>query len=61
VEVVKRNEAHMFIVLPKRWIVERSFGWADNCRRLWKVCERHLSTFCQMFVLSFISVLLRRY
>ena len=26
VEIVKRNEAHMFIVLPKRWIVERSFG-----------------------------------
>ncbi|MCL1913342.1 MAG: transposase [Eubacteriaceae bacterium] len=45
VEIVKRNEAHMFIVLPKRWIVERSFGWADNCRRLWKVSERHLSTF----------------
>ncbi|MCL1913993.1 MAG: transposase, partial [Eubacteriaceae bacterium] len=61
VEVVKRNEAHMFIVLPKRWVVERSFGWADNCRRLWKVCERRLGTFCQMFVISFISVLLRRY
>jgi len=61
VEIARRNEARMFIVLPKRWIVERSFGWADNCWRLWKVCERRLSTFCQMFVLSFISVLLRRY
>ncbi|MCL1913097.1 MAG: IS5 family transposase [Eubacteriaceae bacterium] len=60
VEVARRNEARMFIVLPKRWIVERSFGWADNCRRLWKGCERHLGTFCQMFVISFISVLLRR-
>jgi len=27
VEVVKRNELHTFQVLPKRWIVERSFGW----------------------------------
>ena len=26
VEVVKRNEFHKFTVLPKRWIVERSFG-----------------------------------
>jgi len=28
VEVVKRNEQHQFKVLPKRWIVERSFAWA---------------------------------
>jgi len=48
VEVARRNEAHMFIVLPKRWIVERPFVWADNCRRLWNVCERRLSTFCQI-------------
>jgi transposase len=61
VEIVKRNEAHKFIVMPKRWIVERSFGWLDNSRRLWKVCERKLSNYLQMAVLSFISVLLRRY
>ena len=30
VEVVKRNELHKFIVLPKRWIVERSFSWLDK-------------------------------
>ncbi len=29
VEVVKRREPHTFQVLPKRWIVERSFGWLD--------------------------------
>lgn len=33
-EVVKRNEQHKFVVLPKRWIVERSFGWLDKLRRL---------------------------
>jgi len=27
VEVVKRSELHTFAVIPKRWIVERSFGW----------------------------------
>ena len=36
VEVVKRNELHQFVVLPKRWIVERSFGWLEKSRRLWK-------------------------
>ena len=44
VEVVKRNELHTFVVLPKRWVVERSFAWLEKCRRLWKNCERKLST-----------------
>lgn len=61
VEVVKRNEKHTFEVLPKRWIVERSFGWLEKYRRLWKNCERKLHTSLQMTVLAFISVLIRRF
>ena len=61
VEVVKRNEQHTFEVLPKRWIVERSFGWLEKYRRLWKNCERKLHTSLQMTVLAFISVLIRRF
>ena len=34
VEVVKRSELYTFVVLLKRWIVERSFGWLDKCRHL---------------------------
>lgn len=30
--VAKRNELHMFTVLPQRWIVERSWSWLDKCR-----------------------------
>ena len=60
VEVVKRNELHTFVVLPKRWIVERSFGWLDKCRRLWKNCERLLQNSFQMITLAFIRLLLRR-
>ena len=60
VEVVKRNELHTFVVLPKRWIVERSFGWLDKCRRLWKNCERLLQNSFQMVSLAFIRLLLRR-
>ncbi|WP_196813011.1 transposase, partial [Bacillus sp. GeD10] len=30
---------HKFVVLPKRWIVERTFAWLENYRRLWKNCE----------------------
>ncbi len=61
VEVVKRNELHSFVVLPKRWVVEQSFAWLEKCRRLWKNCERKLNTSLQMVVLSFISILLKRF
>lgn len=60
VEVVKRSELHVFKVLPKRWVVERSFGWLEKCRRLWKNYERKLSTSRQMIMLAFVSVLLKR-
>ena len=61
VEVVKRNELHTFKVLPKRWIVERTFAWLEKCRRLWKNCERKLNTSLNMTILAFIGLLLRRY
>jgi len=54
VEVVKRSDMHKFEVLPKRWIVERSFAWVDKYRRLWKNCERKLYTAFQMVTLIFI-------
>ncbi len=60
VEVAKRSELHTFAVIPKRWVVERSFAWIERCRRLWKNCERKLSTSLAMVQLAFISLLLRR-
>lgn len=61
VEVAKRNELHKFVVLPKRWVVERSFAWLEKCRRLWKNCERKLHTSEQFIVLAFLSLLLKRH
>ena len=60
VEIVKRNELHTFVVLPKRWVVERSFAWLEKCRRLWKNCERKLNTSLQMVVLAFMVLILKR-
>ncbi len=60
VEVAKRSELHKFAVIPKRWVVERSFAWIEKCRRLWKNCERKLSTSLNMIVLAFIRLLLVR-
>ncbi len=61
VEVVKCNELHKIIVLPKRWVVERFFGWLEKCRRLWKNCERKINTSIHMVVLAFLALLLKRF
>jgi transposase len=61
VEVAKRSELHKFAVIPKRWIVERSFGWLEHFRILWKNCERKIHTTHQMVTLAFISIILKRY
>jgi transposase len=60
VDVVKRNELHTFAVIPKRWVVERTFAWLENYRRLWKNCERKLSNSLQMTILAFLRLLLKR-
>jgi transposase len=39
VEIVKRSDLGKFIVLPRRWIVKRSIGWLNRCRRLAKDWE----------------------
>jgi transposase len=60
VEVAKRNELHTFVVIPKRWVVERSFAWLEKCRRLWKNCERLIASSRAMVQLAFIRLLLLR-
>ena len=60
VEIAKRSELHKFAVIPKRWVVERTFGWLEHFRRLWKNCERKLHTTLQMTALAFIALLLNR-
>ena len=61
VEIAKRNELHTFKVIPKRWVVERSFAWLEKCRRLWKNCERKLNTSLNMVALAFIALFLKRF
>jgi transposase len=60
VQVVKRNELHKFVVLPQRWVVERSFAWLDKCKRLHKNCEKTQSSALAMVQLVFIRLLLSR-
>jgi transposase len=60
-EMVKRSELHTFAVLPRRRVVERTFGWLDKARRLWKNCERTIHNSGQILVFALIAVLIRRF
>jgi transposase len=60
VQIAKRSELHTFKVMPKRWIVERSFAWLEKNRTLWKNCERKLNTSLQFIHLAFLALLLKR-
>jgi transposase len=60
VQIAKRSELHTFKVMPKRWVVERSFAWLEKNRRLWKNCERWLNTSLQFIHLAFLALLLKR-
>jgi putative transposase len=60
-EVVERDrEAKGFEVVPKRWIVERTFGWLRTARRLAKDYERKVHTSEALIEVSMIRLLLRR-
>jgi transposase len=59
--VVKLPEAKRgFVLLPRRWVVERSFAWLTRCRRLAKDYERMASTLAGMHLAAFAFLMLAR-
>lgn len=61
-EVVKLSEAKRgFVLLPRRWVVERTFGWTARFRRLARDYERLASTLKEMPLVAFASLFLRRF
>ena len=60
-EVVKLATAKKgFVLLPRRWVVERTFGWIARCRRLARDYERLPSTFAGLHWILFAGLLLGR-
>jgi transposase len=61
VEIVKRSDiAKEFVVLPKRWIVERTIAWLNRCRRLakdWECLNRSALAFLRW---ASIKLMVRR-
>ncbi len=61
-EVVKLAEAKKgFVLLPRRWVVERSFGWAARFRRLARDYERLPETLAGLHFLAFAMLMLKRF
>jgi transposase len=60
-EVVKLPEArHGFVLLPRRWVVERSFAWLSRFRRLAKDYERLPETVAGLHLVAFATLMLGR-
>jgi transposase len=61
-EVVKLSEAKKgFVLLPRRWVVERSFGWAARFRRLVRDYERLPETLAGLHFLAFAVLMLKQF
>ena len=60
-EVVKLPEAKKgFVLLPRRWVVERSFAWATRFRRLARDYERYADTLADMHRIAFVCLMLKQ-
>ena len=59
-EIVKRSERQRFVVLPKRWIVERTIAWISHNRRLARDFERYARSAAAFVRLAMIRIMLRR-
>ena len=60
-EIVKRSDqVKGFVVLPKRWLVERTLSWLTRCRRLVRHYEQYLRTSVAFIHLARIRLMLRR-
>jgi transposase len=62
ITVVKRSDKQVtgFIVLPKRWVVERTLGWINRARRLSKDFEATIESSLAWLQLALAFLLMRR-
>ena len=56
-QIVRR---HRFVVLPTRWILERTLAWISRCRRLARDYERHARKAAAFVRLAMVHLMLRR-
>tara|TARA_R110002020_G_scaffold456466_1_gene672917 strand:+ start:1105 stop:1389 length:285 start_codon:yes stop_codon:yes gene_type:complete len=62
VEIIKRSDkAKGFEVLPRRWVVERTFAWLGGCRRLAKDVEKSIPSAEACIMIAHIRLITRRF
>lgn len=60
-EIVKHHEAKRgFVFLPRRWMIERTFGWLVRFRRLARDCERLAETLSNWHWIAFVALLIAK-
>jgi len=60
IEIVKRSDVHRFVVLPRRWVVERTIAWLNRCRRLAKDWEATIASSEAWLIIASIRRMTRR-
>ncbi|WP_082463710.1 IS5 family transposase [Sphingomonas sp. Leaf17] len=60
IEIVRRSDAHRFVVLPRRWVVERTIAWLNRCRRLAKDWEASIASAEAWLIIASIRRMTRR-
>lgn len=58
--IVKRTTPHAFQLLPRRWVVERTFAWLGRCRRMSKDYEELTENSEAMIQIAMIRLMLKR-
>ncbi len=60
-EIVKRSDsAKGFVLLPRRWVVERTFAWLNRCRRLAKDFEKTTASAEAWIMIASLRLITRR-
>lgn len=61
IEIIKRSDtANGFLILPRRWVVERTFAWLARCRRLANDWERSIESATAWINVASIRIMIRR-
>ena len=60
IEIVKRSDTRSFVILPRRWVVERTIAWLNRCRRLAKDWEASIASSEAWLVIASIRRMTRR-
>jgi transposase len=61
IEIIKRSDAARgFEILPRRWVVERTFAWLGRCRRLAKDWEASIASAEAWLLIAHIRIMIRR-